>query len=102
LDRVFNIGPIPWSGDFTTVSQAGAPPLDPLGNPSAVASLRMVIDIGEWDNSRFSLPGGQSGNPLSPHYSDQLDAWRLGLGVPMPWSPKAVAAAAVETLHLTS
>ncbi len=102
LDRVFNIGPIPWSGDFTTVSQAGAPALDPLGNPSAVASLRLAIDVGEWDNSRFSLPGGQSGNPLSPHYSDQLDAWRLGLGVPMPWSPEAVAAATVETLYLTS
>ena len=100
LDRVFNIGPIPWSGDFSTVAQAGAPPLDPFGNPSAIASLRMAVDVGDWDRSRFSLPGGQSGNPMSPHYSDQLDAWRLGLGLPMPWSPEAVASATTETLHI--
>ena len=100
LDRIFNIGPIPWGGDFSTVSQAGAPPLDPLGNPSAVASLRMAVDVGKWDESRFSLPGGQSGNPMSPHYDDQIDAWRLGLGIPMPWTEDAVAAATRETVYL--
>ena len=101
LDRIFNLGPIPLSGDFTTISQSGAPPLDPLGTPSAIPSLRMAVDVGEWDNSRFSLPGGQSGNPLSPHYDDQVDLWRLGLGAPMPWTEKAVAAAATETLFVT-
>lgn len=24
------------------------------------------------------VPGGQSGNPYSPHYRDQLDAWASG------------------------
>ncbi len=60
----------------------------------------MAVDVGNWDGSRFSLPGGQSGNPMSPHYSDQIEAWRLGLGLPMAWSDEAVAAAASETLHL--
>jgi penicillin amidase len=100
LDKVFNIGPIRWSGDFTTVSQSGAPTLDPLGNPSAIASLRMAVDVGNWDAARFSLPGGQSGNPLSPHYGDQVEAWRQGIGLPMPYSVAAVAAATVTTLHL--
>jgi len=100
LDRVFNLGPLPWSGDFSTVSQSGAPALDPLGNPSAIASLRMAVDVGNWDAARFALPGGQSGNPASPHYDDQLEPWRLGTGLPMPWSEAAVAAATVETLHL--
>ena len=100
LDRIFNIGPIRWSGDFSTVSQSGAPPLDPLGNPSAIASLRMVVDVGNWDASRFALPGGQSGNPLSPHYADQVEPWRSGTGVPMPYTGPAVAQATVRTLHL--
>lgn len=100
LDRIFNIGPIRWSGDFSTVSQSGAPPLNPLGNPSAIASLRMAVDVGNWDDSRFSLPGGQSGNPLSPHYNDQVDPWRTGTGVPMPFSESAVAAATSTTLFL--
>lgn len=101
FDRLFNLGPIRWSGDFTTISQSGAPPLDPLGTPSAIASLRMAVDVGDWDNSRFSLPGGQSGNPLSPHYDDQVDLWRHGVGAPMPWTEEAVAAAATKTLLLT-
>jgi penicillin amidase len=100
LDKIFDIGPMPWSGDFSTISQSGAPPLDPLGNPSAIASLRMVVDIGAWDQSRFSLPGGQSGNPASPHYGDQVEPWRTGAGCPMPWSDEAVRRATVESLHL--
>ncbi len=100
FDRIFNIGPIRWSGDFSTVSQSGAPPLNPLGNPSAIASLRMAVDVGNWDASRFSLPGGQSGNPVSPHYADQVDPWRTGTGVPMPYSEDAVAEATTTTLFL--
>ena len=56
-----------------------------------------------WDASRFALPGGQSGNPCSPHYADQLPLWlrwQDGEGVPIAWSPPAVAAAARETLRL--
>ena len=60
----------------------------------------MAVDVGNWDASRFSLPGGQSGNPVSPHYGDQVDAWRRGIGLPMPFSESAVAAATVATLHL--
>ena len=40
-------------------------PVDPLGPPSVIPSLRAVIDVGNWEASRFSLAGGQSGNPLS-------------------------------------
>jgi penicillin amidase len=60
----------------------------------------MVLDVGDWDRSLFSLPGGQSGNPLSPHYDDLLPAWLEGTGVPIPWTGEAVEAATVETLLL--
>ena len=46
----------------------------------------------------FSLPGGQSGNPLSPHYTDLLPFWLEGRGVPIPWTREAVESATVETL----
>jgi penicillin amidase len=102
LDRVFNLGPIEWGGDGSTVSQAGADPLDPL-NPVtlAVASLRTVIDVGDWERCRFVLPGGQSGNPLSPHYADQLPLWRRGDGIPIAWDDAAVAVATRTTLRLS-
>ncbi len=100
MHLVFDIGPMPWGGDYSTVSQAGAPPLDVYGNPSAIASVRAAMDVGEWDNSRFSLPGGQSGNPLSPHYGDQVGPWSRGEGLPMPWTKEATSRAIRHRLFL--
>jgi len=101
LGGVYNLGPFPWGGDTNTVAQASADPLDVTGNPIAVASLRMVIDVGNWDESRFVLPGGQSGNPFSEHYRDMLDRWREGRGVRLAWSEEAVSEATRATLRLT-
>jgi penicillin amidase len=100
LDRVFDLGPIPWGGDANTAAQAATGLLDPLTNPGVVAGLRMVIDVGAWDESRFAIAGGQSGNPFSPHYADQLPLWARGEGVPIPWSEDAVARATRSTLRL--
>ena len=96
----FNLGPFPFPGDANTVAQAGAFREDPLARPGVLPSLRMVLDVGNWDNSLFSLPGGQSGNPLSPHYADLLPFWLQGAGVPIPWTRQAVENATVETLIL--
>ena len=49
-----------------------------------------VVDVGAWRNSRFSLPGGQSGNPLSPHYDDLFPLWQRGEGVPIAWTAEEV------------
>jgi penicillin amidase len=89
---------LPWGGDGNTVSQAsgGGRP----GVPQVIASLRVAIEAGDWDNARFVLPGGQSGNPFSRHYDDMLPLWLRGQGVPIPWSAEAVAAATVTTLRL--
>jgi penicillin amidase len=100
LDRVFNRGPFAWGGDANTVGQAAADPADPTANPLAIASLRMVVEVGNWDASRFVLPGGQSGNPLSPHYDDLLSLWQRGEGVPIAWSPTKVEQATRSILRL--
>ncbi len=100
LAPLFNRGPFEWGGDGSTISQAGTTPLRPGGNPTAIASLRVVIDVGEWEAARFCLPGGQSGNPLSPHYDDLLQLWLRGEGVPIAWSPEDVRGLARETLNL--
>jgi penicillin amidase len=60
----------------------------------------MVVDVGAWDNSRWILPGGQSGNPLSPHYADQFPLWRRGEGIPIPWSDEEVEKAVTAMLRL--
>lgn len=39
-------------------------------------------------------------NPCSPHYADLFPLWEAGDGVPIPWAPGEIAAAAVEALTL--
>lgn len=100
LGPIFNRGPFPWGGDSHTISQARRSYLDPLQNPSGIANLRMVLDVGNWDHNQFVLAGGQSGNPFSPHYDDQLSLWKRGEGITMAWSEKVIAEKAQNTLHL--
>ena len=100
LGMLLDLGPFPWGGDSDTVSQAAGTMGAPSEGVSVVASLRMVIDVGNWDASRFVLPGGQSGNPLSTHYSDMLPLWRRGTGVPIAWSAEEVNRAAVKELRI--
>jgi penicillin amidase len=100
FQHVFNLGPLPWGGDANTVAQASVDLLEPTANPIAIASLRMVIDCGDWEACRYALPGGQSGNPASPHYDDLLPAWSRGDGVPIAWSPAAIDRAVRVSLQL--
>ena len=95
LGAVFNRGPLSIGGDGDTVAQASPDPADPTsGTTVAIASLRMVIDVGDWERCRWVLPGGQSGNPFSPHYDDQLALWLEGDALPIQWSEAAVAGGA--------
>jgi penicillin amidase len=101
LDRVWNIGPLPHGGDANTVNPGPVDPLNPLGSPEfAIASGRMVLEVGAWDLARFCLPGGQSGNPFSPHYADQVELWLEGDAMVIPFSDPVVDRAIRSRLHL--
>jgi penicillin amidase len=54
------------------------------------------VDLGNLHESLWIIPGGSSGDPLSPHYSDQLADWRDGRYHPMDPS----SAAPSEVLEL--
>jgi penicillin amidase len=62
--------------------------------PDWGASERLVVSPGRHDDGIFQMPGGQSGHPLSPHYSDQHRFWVQG--IPLPFVPGP----AVSTLVL--
>ena len=59
------------------------------------------MDVGEWDNSKFVLPGGQSGNPASPHYDDMVALWLQGKGVPIHWTQKSIEGHVQHKLELS-
>jgi penicillin amidase len=100
LAGAFNLGPVPFPGDATTPLQAATGPLRPLENPGFLPNMRAVMDLADPDASRWSLAGGQSGNPCSRHYRDLFDVWLSGDGVSIPFTPGAVAAATVACLEL--
>ena len=101
LAPIYNFPPVPCPGDTNTVFQTGADPRNPGAGPLVCPSMRMVLDVGNWDENIFALPGGQSGNPLSPHYDDQFRLWTQGNGITIPWSPEAVERVSVSTLTLS-
>jgi len=65
------------------------------------ASYRQILDPSDWDRSVMTNVPGESGNPGDPHYGDLIEGWADGHYHPMPYSRKAVEAAAEERLTLT-
>jgi penicillin amidase len=70
----FNIGLIPMSGSTTTVKQT---------TRKLLPSERINVSVGNWEDSLWNLPVGQSGNVASRHYKDQWDAFYSGRSFPM-------------------
>jgi len=64
------------------------------------AGVRAVYDLADLDASRFSLAGGQSGNPLSPHYDDLLTPWRDGVSFTLTGSRDELLRAGGRLLRL--
>jgi penicillin amidase len=55
--------------------------------PAFGASMRIVVSPGYEEEGIINLPCGQSGHPLSPHYSDQHQAWAEGKPTPFLAGP---------------
>ncbi|RYE73460.1 MAG: penicillin acylase family protein, partial [Hyphomicrobiales bacterium] len=66
----------------------------------AGASFRMVLDVGNWDDSRFVNTPGQSGDAYSPHYRDLAPLWAAGDYAPLLYSREAVEKAARSVIAL--
>jgi penicillin G amidase len=64
------------------------------------ASVRLVMDVGDWDNSVCINVPGQSGDPTSPHYSDLASLWARGAYVPLLYSRARVEEATVASVRL--
>jgi penicillin G amidase len=93
-----NVGPIAKHGGQDTVNASYYQPTDfrQLGGPSA----RLVIDVGNWDNSRAVNHPGESGDQDSPHYRDLAPLWRAGQYFPLLYSREAVEKATEKKIEL--
>ncbi|WP_069816072.1 penicillin acylase family protein [Streptomyces sp. TP-A0874] len=66
-----------------------------------VPSMRMVVNLDDFDKSRWINLTGASGHAYHPNYSDQTDKWAKGEMLPWAYSDKAVNRRTEDTLALT-
>lgn len=93
-----NVGPLPRGGGAYTVNVSSYHP-DSFWQAHG-PSFRMVLDVGNWDNSRAINTPGQSGDPASPHYRDLAQPWAEGKYFPLLYSRDAVEKAARRVIDL--
>jgi len=102
LARFFDIA-LPSSGDAYTINAGRGDFADeaaPFANRHA-ASYRGIYDLADPQGSLFIHSGGQSGNPLSPHYRAFSGAWARGEYIPMVTERSRLQAEGVQRLVLT-
>ena len=99
LDAVLglNIGPAARAGSPYTVDVAGFGLRLPFTN-SFAASFRQVVDLAEPDGALMIITTGESGNPVSRHYRDQVRRWWNGELIHVP--VRASEGAGTSTLRL--
>lgn len=99
VEWLFNHEPVPVAGGGGLVN-ATAWPVD-LGYDTIIApSMRMIVDLGDLNRSRWVNLSGVSGHVFHPHYTDQLELWRTGRDLPMRWTRTSVEAAARHSLTM--
>jgi len=99
LGLLFDVPSFPWGGDLETV-RAGGHAAGALHGGGPVSAYRFIADCSDWDATLSCIPGGQSGQRGSPHYADQVDAWRKVAYHPLAFSKPAVSRVARHTLVL--
>lgn len=99
IERIVNRGPFPADGGRNLVNANSWRWSDPAAVAGHV-SMRMIVDMGDFDASLAVIPTGQSGHPYHKHYDDMIELWLNGKYHPMLFSREAVEGAAATHLIL--
>lgn len=100
IEKLFNRGPFPTSGGPT---QVNATSWDASGNSYEVEdipSMRMIVDLSNFQNSVSINSTGQSGHAYHPNYIDMANLWRMIEYHPMMWGRAQVQANSKAILKL--
>ncbi|MER5901316.1 penicillin acylase family protein [Streptomyces mirabilis] len=99
LQYMLNRGPWKLSGGEATVNATGWNAAGGYG-VVWVPSMRMVVNLDDFDKSKWINLSGASGHAYSAHYTDQTDKWAKGELLPWSFSDKAVDKSTSDTLVL--
>lgn len=99
IEWMFNRGPFPTGGGSSVVNATGWI-LGEGFSTVTVPSMRMVVDLSDFDASGWNHLTGASGHAFHPNYIDQTAAWQAVQLTPWAYSRGAVDAATTNTLTL--
>lgn len=99
LRAQMTVGPLEAPGSSSTPRAQAYRPSD--FSVVAGASVRLVMDVGAWDNSVAMNSPGQSDDPMSAHYRDLFPMWAQGSYAPLRFTRAAVEGDAEELIHLS-
>ncbi len=100
IQNIFDNGPYAAPGGSALVDafswDAGSGSFEVTAGPS----MRMVVDLGDLDDSTWVNQTGNSGHAFHPNYDDQTQAWLDGLAYPWAFTRPAVEERAQHRLVL--
>jgi len=99
IEWLFNRGPFETAGGAAIVNANGWDAADGY-EVDSVPSMRMILDLSNWDASRWIQLTGNSGHAFHPNYADQFPLWQVGENLPMLWDRSSIEGAATHTLAL--
>lgn len=88
-NKLLNRGGFEVGGGDSTVNATSWDAIEGYGVDWA-PSMRMVVDLADFDKSRWINLSGASGHAFSDHYTDQTTLWAKGETVGFPFSREAV------------
>lgn len=100
LYPLLNQGPLEVGGGSSIVDALSWDAASGTFDVTSAPSLRMVVDLANFDDSRWVNQTGQSGHPGHENYADQLKAWQRNRTFPWPFSEAAVQETSKRTLAL--
>jgi penicillin amidase len=73
--------------DMPSLAQSGDSNMPHVAGPSFGQSERLVVAPGHEERATLTMPGGQSGHPMSPYYGAGHDDWVAGRATPLLAGP---------------
>jgi penicillin amidase len=99
FEDLLNRGPYPVGGGEAIVNATGWSVKDGYAT-NWLPSMRMIVDLGDLNNSRTVHTTGESGHAYHPHYDDMASLWANIEYYPMWWDVDSIIGDAEGHLRL--